>query len=313
MGYRRRGPRSDGALSIPFLGADINRDFPQKRQGAKEAPAKAQTRQVKANPQCFSFLCAFASLREPMLWNCTRNLIHSCLDELLTVAGLTKTFAGKRVLSGVNFTVRSGQVCGLIGPNGAGKTTLFECLAGLLPADHASVKHGDEQLNSRRRKEVLFYMPDAIVPWAEQRVDWVLNFFRKAYAQSHDKVRALSTPLRLDEIRKSQLGTLSKGERKRLMLGLGLLTPHPLLLLDEPFDGLDLRQTRDVMTLLKSEAAGGRALLLSIHQLVDAGRVCDRLVLLNHGETVAEGTIDELRARAGLADGGIEEIFLALT
>jgi ABC-type multidrug transport system ATPase subunit len=67
------------------------------------------------------------------------------------------------------------------------------------------------------------------------------------------------------------------------------------------------------MTLLRHEAASGRALLLSIHQLVDAGRVCDRLVLLNHGETVAEGTIDELRGRAGLSEGGIEEIFLALT
>ena len=217
------------------------------------------------------------------------------------------------MLSNVNFTVHPGQVMGLIGPNGAGKTTLFECLAGLLPADAGHVKHGVDQLVGRRRKEVLFYIPDAIVPWAEQRVDWVLNFIRKVYAQSHDKLRALSTPLRLDEIRESRLGTLSKGERKRLMLALGLLTPHPLLLLDEPFDGLDLRQTRDVMALLKDEAAGGRALLLSIHQLVDAGRVCDRLVLLNHGEAVAEGTIDELRARAGLSEGGIEEIFLALT
>jgi ABC-type multidrug transport system ATPase subunit len=235
------------------------------------------------------------------------------LSELLTVKNLTKKFGGKRVLSGVGFSVRPGEVLGLIGPNGAGKTTLFECLAGLLPDDGGSVTHGEALLASGRRKEVMFYVPEAIVPWAEQPVHWVLNFFRKLYAQSHDKLRALAMPLRLEEIRKSQLGTLSKGERKRLMLALGLLTPHPLLMLDEPFDGLDLRQTRDVMTLLRHEAASGRALLLSIHQLVDAGRVCDRLVLLNHGETVAEGTIDELRGRAGLSEGGIEEIFLALT
>jgi ABC-2 type transport system ATP-binding protein len=235
------------------------------------------------------------------------------LNELLTVENLTKKFGGKRVLSSVSFTVRPGEVLGLIGPNGAGKTTLFECLAGLLPANAGSVRHGDGLLTAGQRKEVLFYIPDAIVPWAEQPVHWVLNFFRKIYAQSHDKLRALAGPLRLDEIRKSRLGALSKGECKRLMLALGLLTPHPLLLLDEPFDGLDLRQTRDVMTLLKNEAAGGRALVLSIHQLVDAGRVCDRLVLLNHGESVAEGTVDELRSRAGLTEGGIEEIFLALT
>jgi ABC-2 type transport system ATP-binding protein len=111
----------------------------------------------------------------------------------------------------------------------------------------------------------------------------------------------------------ARIGSLSKGELKRTLLALGLLTPHPLLLLDEPFDGLDLRQTRDVMTLLRNHAATGRTLMLSIHQLVDAGRVCDRLVLLSGGKVVGEGTIDELRARANLADGGVEEIFLALT
>src|SRR6185295_7681251 len=88
-------------------------------------------------------------------------------------------------------------------------------------------------------------------------------------------------PLRLDEIIKSGLSSLSKGERKRLLLALGLLTPHPLLLLDEPFDGLDLRQTRDVMALLKENTGTCRTLMLSIHQLVDAGRVCDRLVMLS--------------------------------
>jgi len=229
------------------------------------------------------------------------------VTDLLTVENLTKTFGRKCVLSDVGLTVRAGEVLGLIGPNGAGKTTLLECLAGLLPTNAGSVKHRG------RRKEVLFYIPDAIAPWAEQRVDWVLSFFRKLYAQSHEKLDALIAPLRLEEIKRSRVGTLSKGERKRFLLSLGLLTPHQLLLLDEPFDGLDLRQTRDVMTLLRSETATGRSLLVSIHQLVDAGRVCDRLVLLNNGQTVAEGTIDELRARADLPEGGVEEIFLALT
>ena len=86
-----------------------------------------------------------------------------------------------------------------------------------------------------------------------------------------------------------------------------------MLLLDEPFDGLDFRQTRDVMTLLRHAQAQGRTLFLSIHQLNDAARVCDRLVLLSRGRVVGEGTLDELRATAGLADGGLEEIFLALT
>jgi ABC-2 type transport system ATP-binding protein len=235
------------------------------------------------------------------------------MSTLLTVENLTKKFGPRSVLSDVSFNVRPGEVLGLIGPNGAGKTTLFECLAGLLPSDDGGVRFRGKQLPSSRRKEALFYLPDAITPWAEQSVRWLLGFFERIYGQSHDRLARLLEPLRLNELQKSRFANLSKGERKRVLLALGLLTPHPLLLLDEPFDGLDLRQTRDVMTLVRSETGTGRTLMLSIHQLVDAGRVCDRLVLLSDGRAVGEGTLPELKAQANLSEGGLEEIFLALT
>jgi len=235
------------------------------------------------------------------------------VSELLTVTGLTKHFKNRCVLRDVDFSARRDELLGLIGPNGAGKTTLFECLAGLIPADAGTVKSGDTTLPPSRRKQALFYLPDAILPWAEQSVGWALRFFEKLYGPSKTTISELTKPLRLDEIMKANIALLSKGERKRTLLALGLLTPHPLLLLDEPFDGLDLRQTRDVMALLRDHAAKGRTLMLSIHQLVDAGRVCDRLVLLSAGKVVGEGTIDQLRALAGLSAGGVEEIFLALT
>jgi ABC-type multidrug transport system ATPase subunit len=235
------------------------------------------------------------------------------MSELLTVKGVTKYFKQRCVLSDVSFAVRRGEVLGLIGPNGAGKTTLFECLAGLMPADAGTMKSGNKLLPPAHRKETLFYLPDAILPWAEQTVSWALHFFEKLYPPSKATVVDLILPLRLDEIMRARMSSLSKGERKRMLLALGLLTPQPLLMLDEPFDGLDLRQTRDVMTLLKSHAATGRTLMLSIHQLVDAGRVCDRLVMLSAGKVVGEGSIDELRAQANLSAGGVEEIFLALT
>jgi ABC-type multidrug transport system ATPase subunit len=141
----------------------------------------------------------------------------------------------------------------------------------------------------------------------------ILEFFEKLYDAGSDKLNALVDALRLQELRRARVGTLSKGERKRLMLAVGLLTSQPLLLLDEPFDGLDLRQTREVMTLLRKESATGRALFVSIHQLNDAARVCDRLVLLNDGRRVAEGSLAALQAQANVPDGGLEEIFLALT
>jgi ABC-type multidrug transport system ATPase subunit len=156
-------------------------------------------------------------------------------------------------------------------------------------------------------------MPDGIHPWADQTVKWALRFFEKLYRGANVKASSLAEPLKLDQLMKSRIGSLSKGERKRFLLALGLLTPHPLLMLDEPFDGLDLRQTRDVMSLLKDQAHRGRTLMLSIHQLVDAARVCDRLVLLSAGEVAGEGTIAQLQSKAGLTEGGLEEVFLALT
>jgi ABC-2 type transport system ATP-binding protein len=235
------------------------------------------------------------------------------MSELLAVEGITKYFKKRCVLEDVSFSVRAGEVLGLIGPNGSGKTTLFECLAGLMPANAGSVKSNDKELAPARRKESLFYLPDAIFPWAEQPVRWVLSFFRQIYNRSEPYASSLVEPLRLEELMNARIGSLSKGERKRVLLALGLLTPQLLLMLDEPFDGLDLRQTRDVMTLLKAQATTGRTLMLSIHQLIDAGRVCDRLVLLSGGRVVGEGTLAELQAKANLPEAGVEEIFLALT
>ena len=232
------------------------------------------------------------------------------METLLQVDGLTKSFGARRVLSEVSFNVGSGEVLGLIGPNGAGKTTVLECIAGLLPRNSGTFTFRGQPLSSHGRKQALFYVPDGILPWAEQRVRWVLRFFERLYSRSHE---SLAGPLRLQEIADARVATLSKGERKRVLLALGLLTSHPLLLLDEPFDGLDLRQTREVMSLLRSESETGRTLFVSIHQLNDAARVCDRLVLLNSGKCVAEGRLTDLQAQANLSDGGLEEIFLALT
>ena len=135
--------------------------------------------------------------------------------------------------------------------------------------------------------------------------------------------------MELEPLLDSRIGTLSKGQRKRVLLGIGLLTPQRILLADEPFDGLDLRQIREVAQTLRHYAAGGRTMVLSIHQIADAARVCDRFVLLSGGRTRGEGTLDELAALAqGLTRGQtpgqirgqirgqtpeLEEIFLALT
>ncbi len=235
------------------------------------------------------------------------------MNALLTVDGISKQFNKRRVLDEVSFSVLEGELLGLIGPNGSGKTTLFECLAGLMPVNAGKLTFNNKPVGPGRRKEALFYLPDGISPWSEQTVDWIVSFFARIFGRSRSQAGALIEQLHLETLRKSRVGSLSKGERKRLLLALGMLTTQPLLLLDEPFDGLDLRQTHDVMRLIRDHANSGRTLMLSIHQLIDAGRVCDRLVLLNNGRVAAEGTLQDLRTRTNLPHAGVEEIFLALT
>jgi ABC-2 type transport system ATP-binding protein len=238
---------------------------------------------------------------------------------MLSVDRLTKTYGRTAALSDVSLTVRRGEVLGLIGPNGAGKTTLFECIAGVLPSDTGTMTFEGQPLTAAARAARIFYMPDAIAPWPSQTVRWALDFAAGFFGGSPAAIGGVIDRLDLGPLLASAVGTLSKGQRKRVLLGVGLLTPHPLLLCDEPFDGLDLRQTREVGAALREHAQRGRTLFLSIHQINDAARVCDRFVLLSGGRAVAEGTIDELAHKAPATSSSpsrpadLEDLFLALT
>ena len=232
----------------------------------------------------------------------------------LAASNLSRRFGALWALRSASFTVRPGEILGLIGPNGAGKTTLFDCVAGVTPADSGEVLLEGSVISAEERKRFLFYLPDGMRPWGDQRVRWALEFISDVYGAGGTIDPRIIDTLGIDRLFESRLGSLSKGEHKRVMLAMALLTSQRLLLLDEPFDGLDLRQTRDAMSLLQDECARGRTLFLSIHQLADAARVCHRFVLLSAGKTVGEGTLDELRALAKLPDDRpLDEVFLALT
>lgn len=235
-------------------------------------------------------------------------------EPLVLVEGLTKRYGRLTALTDASFRIRAGEVLGLIGPNGSGKTTLFECVAGVRPADAGTVSVDGMPLDTRARASHLFYVPDAIAPWPTATVDWALDF-ALGYFGGPAHLRAdVIEQLGLAPFLSSAIGTLSKGQRKRAVLAVGLLTPQPILLVDEPFDGLDFRQCREVGAALRAHAAAGRTLFLSIHQMTDAARVCDRFVLLSGGAVRGEGTIDELTAAARTpAPADLETIVLALT
>ena len=245
---------------------------------------------------------------------------------MVHATNLTKRYGRLTALHDVSFSIREGEILGLIGPNGSGKTTLFECLGGVLPVDGGMVLQDGRPLTARDRASSLFYLPDAIAPWPSQTVRWALEFVQQFFrgripyptpyptSSMADVVEQLDLEVILD----STIGTLSKGQRKRALLAMGLLIPRPILLADEPFEGLDLRQSREVAQTLRTHAAAGRTMFLSIHQIGDAARVCDRFVLLSGGRVCGEGTLPELSALAAARSGtpatdDLEEVFLALT
>jgi ABC-2 type transport system ATP-binding protein len=237
-------------------------------------------------------------------------------ETLLRVEGLAKEIGGTDILRDISFEVYEGEILGLIGPNGAGKTTLMECLAGMRPRSGGTfyLGDGDQGPAEWNPKELLFYLPNNVLPYGELYTIEVLTFFGQLHEVSRMRWEQIVIhDLSLGPVLGKRVSALSKGNMQRLLLALALMSPQPLLALDEPFDGLDLHQTQAMMGILRGLRAGARTLLLCIHQLNDAERICDRLLLLSAGRMVGAGTLADLRAQTGLADGSLEEIFLALT
>lgn len=234
------------------------------------------------------------------------------MSGIFCVDSINKQIDNIEILQNISFCANSGEILGIIGPNGAGKTTLMECVCGLLSADSGSVSLNGQTLDMKQRSRTLFYLPDRIVPYQNHRVDYLLCFFADAYGVGMDKKQEIIELLSLQDSLEKEMRELSKGWVKRVMLALGMLVPQSVVMMDEPFDGFDFRQIQEVMHLLKLYVKSAKTLILSIHQLGDAQKICDKYLLINAGQTCAFGSIEELRAIVGVADATLEEVFLAL-
>jgi ABC-2 type transport system ATP-binding protein len=233
---------------------------------------------------------------------------------MLTIENLSKRYGNLRALEQVSFEIPPNSIAGVIGPNGAGKTTLLLGLAGLLPVEGGRVCWDNRAIPEHARSRTVFYVQDAIRPHALLSLRSALCFYGSAFQRTNACCDDLIDRLRLRDFLRSRVCDLSKGTAKRFLIAIGVLSNQPVLMLDEPFDGLDLKQTLELVPMLREISAGGRTLVLSIHQLRDAERVCDRFVLLNNGRIAGHGTLAELDKQAGLPEGaGLEEIFLTLT
>jgi ABC-2 type transport system ATP-binding protein len=239
------------------------------------------------------------------------NAGSALLVERVTVRRSTRV-----VVDGVSLEVKPLELHGLAGPNGAGKTSLLEAIAGFVAAD-GDVYWGGVPLDREQRAQHVFLVPNVVddeaarIPFADERVRDVLAFA----ASSLGVLLAESARVELDDTAQSaRVRDLSRGERKRFLIGLGLLVPRGFVLIDEPFDGLDAKETRALTNVLRTSTSEKRAIVCALHHFGEAEKLCDRFTLLDHGKVRASGQIHELRERAKTHPGAsLDEVFVALS
>ena len=219
---------------------------------------------------------------------------------MIKIRGLTKEYATKGALKGLDAEVAPGEVCGLIGSNGAGKTTLLRILSTVLrpTAGEVSIADYDIRKDAHQIRGLIGYMPDSLSTYEEIRVDTFLEFFAHLYNLPRDTITRtigdILTLVDLTPLRHSLIETLSLGSRQRLSLGRVLLHNPEVLLLDEPVSGLDPRARVEMRALLKELGSMGKSILISSHVLTDLVDLCDRLLIIEWGEKVFSGSFQEL-------------------
>ncbi|MBM4142685.1 MAG: ABC transporter ATP-binding protein [Lentisphaerae bacterium] len=235
---------------------------------------------------------------------------------MITTSNLHKHFGRIHAVRGVSFSVQKGEVLGFLGPNGAGKTTTMRMITGFLPPSSgtATVCGHDVSDAPVEAKRVIGYLPENAPLYGSMTVRDLLTFaaeirgFRgKARAA---RVDAAIEKCRLGSVRNQSVATLSKGYRQRTCFAQAVLHDPPVLIMDEPTDGLDPNQ-KHVVRLMIREMAAEKAIIVSTHILEEVDAVCTRAIIISNGTVVANGTPDELRARSG--SGRLDDVFRKLT
>jgi ABC-2 type transport system ATP-binding protein len=235
---------------------------------------------------------------------------------MIEVKGLVKIYGTKRAVDGVSFTVKRGEILGFLGPNGAGKSTTMKLITGFVSpnAGTAIVDGHDVTQDPVAVKRKVGYLPENAPAYPEMTVEEFLTFiaetrgFRgEACAAAVDRAAELT---HLTPVRRQTFETLSKGYKQRVGLAQALLHDPPVLILDEPTDGLDPNQKNEVRALIKNMAAE-KAVVLSTHILEEVEAICTRVIIISAGKLVVDETPAQFQARQPGAR--LDEIFRTLT
>ncbi|MEX3626456.1 ABC transporter ATP-binding protein [Corynebacterium sp. LK2514] len=216
----------------------------------------------------------------------------------LEIDQLNKSYGDHRVLHDLSLNVDAGEIYGFVGSNGAGKSTTMRIALGVLSTDSGQVRLDGEPLDDSNRRRI-GYMPEERGLYGKESLISQLTFFAPLHgiptAEGKAKASELLERLGLDERKDDKLDDLSLGNQQRVQLAASLIHSPDVLILDEPFSGLDPVAVEVMSEMLVERARSGAAVLFSSHQLDLVQRLCDRVGILSHGRLVAEGGVEELR------------------
>jgi len=234
---------------------------------------------------------------------------------IIVVNDLSKTYDAP-VLKNINLTIHPGEIIGYIGPNGAGKSTTIKILTGIIPDFDGSVTvlGRDIRKEPLEIKRHIGYIPENAALYDTLTPREYLHFIGQLYRMERDQVdrkaRELLHVFDLDNYVDSRMTTFSKGMRQKVLLIAGMIHNPSLLFLDEPLSGLDANAVILVKEILAQLKRSGKTIFYSSHLMDVVEKISDRIIIINKGEMIANGTFEELRTQAG---GSLEHIFTELT
>jgi ABC-2 type transport system ATP-binding protein len=236
---------------------------------------------------------------------------------MIEVRNLIKYYGSIRAVDGVSFAVKRGDILGFLGPNGAGKSTTMKVITGYLPptSGTATVDGFDVREAPLEVKRRIGYLPESSPSYQEMTVEEFLEFIAQVRAigdsaARRKRVAEVVELCRLGEVRRQVIETLSKGFKQRVGFAQAVLHDPPVLILDEPTDGLDPNQKHEVRRIIAGMATQ-KAIIMSTHILEEVDAICNRVIIIARGKVIVDETPDKLRARGDT--GRLDDVFRKLT
>ena len=238
---------------------------------------------------------------------------------MINIKNISKTYDKhkKPAVDNLNLTVNDGEIIGFIGPNGAGKTTTLKMLTGILKADKGDIyiNEFDIKKDALKAKGQIGYIADSPDMFLRLKgiefINLISDIYKVPIDERNERIKTLARRFDLEEVLDNPMQSYSHGMRQKMMATVALVHNPSVWILDEPLTGLDPKSAYELKKMMREHADKGNSVLFSTHVLEVAEKLCDKVIIINHGKTLYYGTLDELVEKYPNMD--LEKIFLEMT